>query len=155
MDTWMKKAACDGFTQMFYSEVARDLARAKLICQGCSVRLECLEYAFETQQDFGVWGGLSENERQRRRDIPRPGGNPPTDITYTTNARSTGATCSAGRTGDGGWAVVCGPHGTVATALNRTIAEWAVSRPEEWCEGCRHIAQGNSPKLVPNQGDPR
>ena len=30
----------------------------------CSVRLECLDFALETNQDAGVWGGLSEEERR-------------------------------------------------------------------------------------------
>jgi WhiB family redox-sensing transcriptional regulator len=38
---------------------------AKAVCALCPVREECLEWALETHQDVGVWGGLSEEERRR------------------------------------------------------------------------------------------
>jgi WhiB family transcriptional regulator, redox-sensing transcriptional regulator len=31
----------------------------------CEVRAECLEYALENDERFGIWGGLSERERRR------------------------------------------------------------------------------------------
>jgi len=51
-----------------------EIARAKAVCSRCSVREQCLEYAVETRQVHGVWGGASENERRaiagrRRRDL--------------------------------------------------------------------------------------
>lgn len=61
-----------------------------------------------------------------------------TEVTYTTKARSTGATCSAGRTDDG-WGVVCDTHGGSAPAKNRSTAETIVSRPQEWCADCTAI----------------
>jgi WhiB family transcriptional regulator, redox-sensing transcriptional regulator len=46
---------------------------AKLVCRACEVRPECLEYALEHDERFGVWGGLSERERRRlRRDRAAP-----------------------------------------------------------------------------------
>lgn len=36
---------------------------AKAVCADCPVRTECLTYAFETDQRYGVWGGLDEFER--------------------------------------------------------------------------------------------
>ncbi|MDX6335165.1 MAG: WhiB family transcriptional regulator, redox-sensing transcriptional regulator, partial [Streptosporangiaceae bacterium] len=38
---------------------------AKKVCRGCEVRVECLEYALEHDERFGIWGGLSERERRR------------------------------------------------------------------------------------------
>jgi len=38
---------------------------AKKVCRGCEVRAECLEYALEHDERFGIWGGLSERERRR------------------------------------------------------------------------------------------
>lgn len=38
---------------------------AKAICEGCQVRVECLEWSIATQEPHGVWGGLSESERRR------------------------------------------------------------------------------------------
>jgi WhiB family redox-sensing transcriptional regulator len=42
---------------------------AKRICIGCPVRQECLDYALVSNQRFGIWGGLTEEERRpvRRR----------------------------------------------------------------------------------------
>lgn len=45
---------------------------AKAVCNGqlpgitiCPKRKECLEYALENRERFGVWGGKSERERTR------------------------------------------------------------------------------------------
>jgi WhiB family redox-sensing transcriptional regulator len=38
--------------------------KAKAVCGRCSVSEQCLQYALETNQDSGVWGGLSEDERR-------------------------------------------------------------------------------------------
>ncbi|HRE02256.1 MAG TPA: WhiB family transcriptional regulator [Ilumatobacteraceae bacterium] len=59
------------------------IARAKEVCGECPVSIECLEFALETNQDSGIWGGLSEEERRviRRRRAARSrlasGGAPP------------------------------------------------------------------------------
>lgn len=37
--------------------------RAKRICGECLARGACLEYALETDQRIGIWGGLTTNER--------------------------------------------------------------------------------------------
>lgn len=49
------------------------IERAKQVCTECSVRTECLEFALETNQDSGIWGGTSEEERRviRRRIAAR------------------------------------------------------------------------------------
>jgi WhiB family redox-sensing transcriptional regulator len=40
------------------------IATAKEICSGCPVRTECLDFAITSNQEFGVWGGTSEDERR-------------------------------------------------------------------------------------------
>ncbi|MEU8515060.1 WhiB family transcriptional regulator [Kitasatospora sp. NPDC048722] len=40
-------------------------AAAKAVCAGCPVRIECRRYALQTREPYGVWGGLTEDERQR------------------------------------------------------------------------------------------
>ena len=40
-------------------------AKAKAVCSGCPVKIECLEEANEVSEPFGVWGGLNEVERKR------------------------------------------------------------------------------------------
>jgi len=40
---------------------------AKRVCDQCPVTAECLEFALATNQEAGVWGGLTEDERRRMR----------------------------------------------------------------------------------------
>lgn len=44
--------------------------RAKAVCQVCPARADCLDWAMQTNERNGVWGGTSPNERAllRRRD---------------------------------------------------------------------------------------
>lgn len=44
---------------------ARRDRTAKMICAGCTVRLECADYAVRAREPYGVWGGLSEDEREQ------------------------------------------------------------------------------------------
>ncbi|MFJ1601524.1 WhiB family transcriptional regulator [Streptomyces sp. NPDC088261] len=41
-----------------------DLALAKNACDGCPVKVACLQGALERGEQHGVWGGLSEDERR-------------------------------------------------------------------------------------------
>ncbi|HEX7307306.1 WhiB family transcriptional regulator [Lentzea sp.] len=47
--------------------------KAKLVCLGCPVRMECLAEALDNRIEFGVWGGMTERERRallrRRPDV--------------------------------------------------------------------------------------
>jgi WhiB family redox-sensing transcriptional regulator len=47
------------------------LAEAKRVCGGCPVREACRGYALENEEEYGVWGGLSEAERKRLIDARR------------------------------------------------------------------------------------
>ena len=38
--------------------------KAKLVCLGCPVRMECLAEALDNKIEFGVWGGMTERERR-------------------------------------------------------------------------------------------
>jgi len=40
---------------------------AKVICSQCSVQESCLQYALQTNQEGGIWGGFAEDERRRLR----------------------------------------------------------------------------------------
>lgn len=140
--SWYEEAACLGQpSEVFFPVHAADDWRAKQVCAGCPVRRECLQHALSKPEDFGVWGGLNEAERvsRARAATPTRGSVPLELVTYTTNARSTGSTCSAGRTATG-WGVFCQTHKATADAPNRTAAEYAVSRPEEWCPKCGQMA---------------
>ena len=76
MVTWRNLAACSGEDpEMFFPDgnTAPGLIRleeARTICRRCEVVQICLQWAIESGQDAGVWGGLSEDERRavRRRN---------------------------------------------------------------------------------------
>lgn len=40
---------------------------AKKLCAMCAVSDECLEYAMASNQDCGIWGGYTEEERRALR----------------------------------------------------------------------------------------
>lgn len=40
------------------------VAKARTICDGCEVQVECLEFALDTKQAHGIWGGATERERR-------------------------------------------------------------------------------------------
>jgi WhiB family transcriptional regulator, redox-sensing transcriptional regulator len=44
-----------------------DIRNAKRICQRCPARRECLNYALEANEQYGIWGGLTAKERQKLR----------------------------------------------------------------------------------------
>jgi WhiB family redox-sensing transcriptional regulator len=79
---WRCKAACIGTdVEVFFpagtsGPALEQIEQAKDYCRRCEVATQCLEWALETNQDAGVWGGLSEDERrsvrrtrQRRRTV--------------------------------------------------------------------------------------
>jgi WhiB family redox-sensing transcriptional regulator len=52
---------------IFFPTRGAPLDEARAVCARCPVRADCLDYAMETGQKFGIWGGLSERERRARR----------------------------------------------------------------------------------------
>lgn len=67
---WRRGAACrdtdpDLFFPVGTTGAALDQIRsAKKICKMCVARSECLEYALVNNQESGIWGGTSEEERR-------------------------------------------------------------------------------------------
>jgi WhiB family redox-sensing transcriptional regulator len=69
---WQMRAACRGTdTATFYhpenergpSRVRREQA-AKAVCATCTVVESCLRWALAAREPYGVWGGLSPEERE-------------------------------------------------------------------------------------------
>jgi WhiB family redox-sensing transcriptional regulator len=77
MTEWRDEAACrDEDPDLFFPigsgpAAQAQIADAKAICARCPVVRECLEWALETGQDAGVWGGLTEEERRQLRRVGR------------------------------------------------------------------------------------
>lgn len=73
---WQLHAACRGVdTQVFFSPEAergsRRLARervAKAVCSTCPVLNTCRDHAIRAAEPFGVWGGLTPDERRAAAD---------------------------------------------------------------------------------------
>ena len=85
---WQDDAACLGAdTRLFYTTSSPDskhrsdpedkLLGRYLYCfpseengdVECPVRLQCLEYALKNNELYGVWGGLTGNQRKRLRKL--------------------------------------------------------------------------------------
>jgi WhiB family redox-sensing transcriptional regulator len=64
--SWQERALCaQTDPEAFFPEKGGSTREAKRVCLSCEVRVECLEYALENDERFGIWGGLSERERRR------------------------------------------------------------------------------------------
>jgi WhiB family transcriptional regulator, redox-sensing transcriptional regulator len=67
---WRDDAACiDEDPELFFpigttGPAVEQAEEAKTVCLRCDVREPCLEFALATNQDAGVWGGLTEDERR-------------------------------------------------------------------------------------------
>ncbi|GAA1288181.1 MULTISPECIES: WhiB family transcriptional regulator [Brachybacterium] len=64
--SWQERALCaQTDPEAFFPEKGGSTREAKKVCVSCEVRAECLEYALENDERFGIWGGLSERERRK------------------------------------------------------------------------------------------
>ncbi|MFC4945016.1 WhiB family transcriptional regulator [Pseudonocardia sp. GCM10023141] len=69
--TWQMRAACRELDNavFFHPEGERGIARfdrearAKRVCRACPVIDACRRYAVTVQEPYGVWGGMSVDER--------------------------------------------------------------------------------------------
>ncbi len=72
-EDWRVDAACrDTDPDLFFpvgttGPAIEQIASAKAVCGECDAQSECLEFALATNQDSGVWGGTSEEERRKLR----------------------------------------------------------------------------------------
>lgn len=80
--SWWNMAACLSADPELFFPISNtgageaNVARAKALCARCRIRQQCLDYAIDSRQAHGIWGGTSEEERQliaarRRRDLER------------------------------------------------------------------------------------
>lgn len=70
---WRDRAACrDTDPDLFFpvgttGVAVEEIEAAKALCQSCPVCAQCLDFALEANQEAGIWGGTSEDERRRMR----------------------------------------------------------------------------------------
>lgn len=70
---WQLDGACRGEdpSLFFHPEGERGPTReareaaAKAICASCPVITECAQHALAVKEPYGIWGGLSEDDRER------------------------------------------------------------------------------------------
>jgi WhiB family transcriptional regulator, redox-sensing transcriptional regulator len=70
---WQLRGSCRGADSslFFHPEGERGPARAareaaaKAVCSRCPVQDPCLQHALATREPYGVWGGMSESEREQ------------------------------------------------------------------------------------------
>ena len=72
-DDWRDQSACrDTDPDLFFpvgttGPAIEQIENAKSVCTDCEVRQPCLDFALATNQDSGIWGGTSEEERRKLR----------------------------------------------------------------------------------------
>ena len=70
---WRDQAACRTVDPELFFPVGKagpallQIGQAKQVCAGCPVRTPCLQWALDSGQEAGVWGGTSEDERRALR----------------------------------------------------------------------------------------
>jgi len=72
-DDWRRQASCrDTDPDLFFpvgttGSALDQIEAAKVVCRQCEARDDCLEFALATNQEAGVWGATSEEERRKLR----------------------------------------------------------------------------------------
>lgn len=65
--SWQEEALCRQIDvgDVFFPEVGGSPRLAQMICRDCPVKAQCLNYALERNEPFGIWGGLTQRERRK------------------------------------------------------------------------------------------
>jgi WhiB family redox-sensing transcriptional regulator len=78
--SWHSRARCTQKTDearsmkpLFFSPELLEQRRACNFCFGCEVRNECLKWALDTKQLWGVWGGRTEDDIRRALSVSHTG----------------------------------------------------------------------------------
>ena len=64
---WQDEGRCKEVDpELFYPEEGADTSfHAKKVCRSCEVRIQCLKYSLDNEEQHGVWGGLTPKDRRR------------------------------------------------------------------------------------------
>lgn len=71
--SWADRAACAGQpTDAWFRDEndSRSYHEARLICDACPVRPDCLQWAIDSGTKHGLWGGLTPRERHHLHHTP-------------------------------------------------------------------------------------
>lgn len=74
-DDWRDASACRDTSPTLFFPVGttgaalEQIEAAKAVCRRCDAQPRCLEFALATNQESGVWGGTSEEERRKLRKV--------------------------------------------------------------------------------------
>ena len=70
---WQRDALCRDFPEIdWFPERGQPTEPAKAICERCTVRTECLDFALAGGEVHGIFGGLSGRQRRAlRRGQPK------------------------------------------------------------------------------------
>lgn len=64
--SWRQRGACRGLDpDIFYPLSDEEAGAAKAVCAQCPVQKLCLEFALDTREAEGIWGGTTSRERRR------------------------------------------------------------------------------------------
>ncbi|MGB7860229.1 MAG: WhiB family transcriptional regulator [Acidimicrobiia bacterium] len=68
---WRARAACSGYPNAVFfpsgDAPGHNADQALAVCSVCPVAEACLDYALETNQRAGIWGGTTEDQRKSLR----------------------------------------------------------------------------------------
>lgn len=74
--SWQHRALCSQTDpEAFFPEKGGSTRDAKRVCAQCEVREQCLKWAIEHDERFGIWGGMSERDAVGIRRNTRNGHN--------------------------------------------------------------------------------
>lgn len=69
---WKDGRPCADHPEEFFADSNREQKLATQVCQlECPIQSQCLLYALEADERYGVWGGTTERERERLRKKQR------------------------------------------------------------------------------------
>lgn len=79
---WTQEALCRevGETNLWFPDKGESSREARRVCLGCPVRVECLQYALDNNEHWGIFGGFTERDRKKlmrgvnpiHTSVPRP-----------------------------------------------------------------------------------
>jgi WhiB family redox-sensing transcriptional regulator len=76
VNNWKLQGSCNSYPYELMWPVGTtgpaeaQTSQAKAVCAACPIETKCLQYAVENHEAYGIWGGLTEEERRQIRNSP-------------------------------------------------------------------------------------